>query len=196
MIDPRFVILGAVLNGVGSVSYLIGTLRGNVKPNRVTWLLWAIAPLIAWSAELKQGVGIVSLFTFVSGFAPLLIFLASFHQRSPWKIGRFDVVCGLLSLVGLGLWYATRAADVAIVFAIVADALAAIPTLVKSVKSPKTENAFVYLCSAGGAGVTLLAISRWSVAEAAFPVYLFVMSLLLFVAVKVPVKSVFHLRKV
>jgi hypothetical protein len=55
MLDSHFVILGAILNVIGGLSYLIDTIKGKAKPNRVTWFLWALAPLIAFTAELKQG---------------------------------------------------------------------------------------------------------------------------------------------
>ncbi len=74
MINENFVILGVVIGFIGSLSYLLSTIKGKTKPNRVTWFLWAIAPLIAFAAEIKEGVGIQSLMTFSVGFGPLLIF--------------------------------------------------------------------------------------------------------------------------
>lgn len=94
MLNENFVILGAVILAIGSLSYLIDTLKGKVKPNRVTFFLWALAPLIAFAAEIKQGVGIQSLMTFMVGFSPLLIFLASFvNKKAEWKLGSFDFIC-------------------------------------------------------------------------------------------------------
>jgi len=51
----------------------------------------------------------------------------------------FDLICGILSLVGLVLWMITKVGNVAIFFSIVADGLAAVPTLVKAYKYPDTE---------------------------------------------------------
>jgi hypothetical protein len=127
MIDQRFVILGAVLNLIGSTSYLIDTIKGKTRPNRISWLLWATAPLIAFSAELDRGVGLPALMTFMAGFCPLLIFLGSFvNRKSSWKLTRLDVACGLLSVVGLILWQISGSGNVAIVFSILADGLAGV----------------------------------------------------------------------
>ena len=82
MLNPNFIILGVILQFVGGMSYLIDTVKGKIQPNKVSWLLWAIAPLVAFVAEIKQGVGIQSLATFIVGFVPLLVFIASF--RSVW----------------------------------------------------------------------------------------------------------------
>jgi len=54
MINQNFVILGAIIATAGGLSYLIDTLKGKVKPNRVSYLLWSIAPLIAFFAEINQ----------------------------------------------------------------------------------------------------------------------------------------------
>ena len=130
MLDVHFVILGAVIGMAGTAKYLWDTLRGVTQPNRVSWLLWATAPLLAFAVELHEGVGLQALMTFTVGFGPLLVLVASF--RSPgaaWRIGPLDYLCGCLSVAGLGLWIATRHGTVAIVASIAADALAAVPTL-------------------------------------------------------------------
>lgn len=40
MIDEKFIFVAVVLNLAGGLSYLIDTLKGKVKPNKVSWLLW------------------------------------------------------------------------------------------------------------------------------------------------------------
>lgn len=101
MLHPNFVILGAIINFLGGLSYFIATLKGKVKPNRVTWFLWALAPLIAFSAEIGEGVGIQSLLTFMVGFNPLLIFFASFvNKKAEWRLGTLDYVMGGAFFVG------------------------------------------------------------------------------------------------
>lgn len=185
MLDSHFVILGAILNILGGLSYIIDTLKGKVKPNRVTWGLWALAPLIAFAAEIKQGVGLQSLLTFVVGFNPLLIFLASFiNKKSYWNIGRLDIICAILSLAGLTLWLITRVGNIAILFSIFADALAAVPTVVKSYKAPETEDFKVYLLAAINAGITLLTIKTWNFANYGFPLYILLIDLLFVLLIK------------
>src|SRR3989338_5293375 len=101
MLPEYFVIIGSIIFFFGSISYFIETIQGKVKPNRITWFLWALAPLIAFYAQIKQGVGIQSLLTFTVGFIPILIFLASFvNKKSYWKITRLDWLCTILSVGG------------------------------------------------------------------------------------------------
>jgi hypothetical protein len=177
MINPHWVILGAVLN-LGFLSFYIrDTLRGVTQPNRMTWLLWSVAPLLAFAVELNEGVGIQSLMTFSVGFGPLLVFLASFvDPKAVWRIGRLEWVCGGLSVAGTVAWLVTREGLVALAAALLADFLAALPTLVKSWKAPETESASAFIGGLLSAGITLLTITEWTAAEAAFPIYIAVMS--------------------
>jgi hypothetical protein len=173
VLDPRFVILGAVIGSLGAGFYLRDTLRGVTRPNRITWVMWAVAPLLAFAVEVREGVGLQSLMTFVVGFSPLLILLASFHNRQAyWRIGRLDYLCGAVSVTGLGVWLATRHGTVAIAASIASDGLAALPTLVKSWKEPESESVSAYLGAEANAVITLLTIKTWTTAYVAFPVYI------------------------
>jgi hypothetical protein len=181
MINQNFVIVGAIIAAVGTLSYLIDTLKGKVKPNRVSFLLWSLAPLIAFFAEIKQGVGIQALMTFVVGFLPLTIFFASFvNKKAGWKLTRFDLICGALSLVGLILWYITKSGNIAIIFSILADALAALPTVVKSFNYPETESAWPYFASTISGILTLLTVQVWNLATVGFPLYITLITLVIF----------------
>lgn len=181
MINENFVILGAVIYALGFLKYLQETIQGKIKPNRVTFILWAIAPLIAFAAEIKQGVGIQSLMTFMVGFSPLVIFIATFiNKKAEWKIGNFDLICGFFSLIGLLLWYITQIGNLAIVFAIMADGLAALPTIRKTYYYPETENGWLYLTSSISAMLTLLTINTWNFAHYSFPLYILILGLIIF----------------
>jgi len=173
MINPNFVIIGVLLQVIGAWSYLVDTIKGKIKPNKVSWLLWSIAPLIAFAAMVKQGVGITALATFIVGFAPLVIFIASFlNKDAKWEISKLDIVCGTLSIIGLLLWMITKVGNVAIFFSILADGLAAIPTIVKSYKFPETENSMVFSFGVLNSVIALLALSEWNFQSYGFPLYL------------------------
>ena len=185
MIHSNFIIIGTLIGAAGSVAYLIDTVKGKVKPNRVSFLLWSIAPFIAFFAQIKQGVGLEALMTFSTGFLPLTVFLASFvNKQAEWKLTRFDMLCGILSLVGLVLWMITRVGNVAILFSIVADGLAAIPTLVKAYKYPDTEIAWPWIATVFGVILTLLTLSTFTFANSGFILYILVVNMMIFALVQ------------
>lgn len=186
MIHENFIYLGALLNLIGSISYVIDTLRGKTKPNRVTWSLWALAPMVAFGAMIGEGVSITgALMTFMVGFGPLMVLVASFiSKRSIWKVTRFDIICGALSLVGVGLWFVTRTGEIAIAFSIIADLLAGLPTLVKAFKNPETESYLAFLLGAISAGITLLATKSWEFTHVSFALYIFLFCAVMFILVR------------
>jgi hypothetical protein len=176
VIDPRFAILGAAISVLGSATYARETLRGRTEPNRVSWLMWTLAPLIAFAAELAQHVGLESLLTLAVGLGPLLVVLASFADpRAYARLTRLDIVCGALSLAALVAWGVTGTGDVAIAFSILSDLAAGIPTLRKAALAPHTENAVVFIGSAIGSIITLLTVGHWRLASFAFPAYIVAM---------------------
>jgi hypothetical protein len=185
MLHSNFIIIGTLIGAVGSVVYLINTVKGKVKPNRVSFLLWSIVPFIAFFAQIKQGVGLEALMTFSTGFMPLTVFIASFaNKQAEWKLTRFDLICGILSIVGLVLWMITKVGNVAIFFSIVADGLAAIPTIVKAYKYPDTEIAWPWIATVFGVILTLLTLSTFTFANIGFILYILVVNMLIYTLVQ------------
>ena len=181
MLNQNFVIIGTTIGAIGSLAYLIDTVKGKVKPNRVSFLLWSIVPFIAFAAQIKQGVGLESLMTFSTGFLPLTTFVASFvNKKAEWKVTRYDLICGFLSIVGLILWMITKVGNVAIFFSIVADGFAAVPTIVKAYKYPDTELAWPWIATSFGVVLTLLTIKGLTFANSGFIVYIFLVDTLIF----------------
>src|SRR5258706_8682050 len=159
MIDERFIFLGLSLSIIGSSNYLFNTLKGKTKPNKVTWLLWTTVPFIALFAQIQQGVGLSALLTFIVGFNPLLIFIASFvNKKAKWNITKLDIICGILSVGGIVLWLTTQTGNIAIFFSILADGLASIPTITKSYRAPETESPLIFLLGGMNGFITLLTL--------------------------------------
>lgn len=185
MINENFVYLAIALNFIGGVGYLIDTWKGKTKPNRVTWLLWGVIPLIVFLAQLQKEVGLVSLMTLGIAILPFAIFFLTFVVRSgQWQLTKFDYVCGTLSLIGLALWAITREGNIAILFNIFADAAAALPTITKSFRAPETESSLAYSTAAIGAVITVLTIKSWNFATYAFPIYIFLLAGSIYLLVK------------
>lgn len=174
------VILGCLVNLAGTSYYIRNTIKGVTKPNRITWLMWSIAPMIGTAAALASGVTWATLPVFMAGLMPFLVFLASFvNPNSYWKLERFDWICGALAVLALILWYLTRDASIAIVFAIAADFSAGVPTLVKCWKYPQTETASGFTASGFNSLMSFFVITQWNFANIAFPLYLVVFNTIL-----------------
>lgn len=185
MINENFVYLGLLIIFLGEVSYLIKTIRGKVQPNRTTWFLWTLAPLIVFVAQIKQGVGLQAFLAFITGFVPLLTLLATFYNKKAyWKTTRLDLLYGFLSIFGLFLWLITGVGNLAIILNIFADLMGSIPTVLKSFKKPESESAFAYGIIGAGSLITVLTIHEWNFQTYGFPIYIFLICSLLFVLIQ------------
>jgi hypothetical protein len=177
------VIIAAVASLLAAFVYIRSMFIGGTKPNRVTWLMRAIAPLIGTAAALSNGVGWAVLPVFMAGFSPLLIFAASFFaKKAYWKPSTFDYVCGVLSAFALIMWWLTNDPNIAIVFAIASDALASIPTLRKAWTNPETESVWPFIIGTFGAASSLAVATLWIFSEYAFPSYLIIINILILLA--------------
>lgn len=185
MLPGYFVIVGTLIGASGSAAYLVHTVKGKIKPNRVSFLLWSVAPIIAFFAQITQGVGLEALMTFSTGFLPLTVFLASFvNRQAKWQLTGFDILCGMLSLMGLVLWIITREGNIAIFFSIIADGFAAVPTVVKAFRYPDTELAWPWIATVFGVVLTLLTLSEFTFANCGFILYILVVNTLIFILVQ------------
>jgi hypothetical protein len=178
------VLIAAVLTTLAALAYIRSMFKGDTKPNRVTWLMWSVAPFVAAAASLSMGGGWAVIPVFMAGLGPFMIFVASFFSRKAyWKLAKFDYACGLISALAIVLWYLTSNAEFAIIFSILSDALAAVPTLVKAWHDPKTESVWPYLIGIFSPITSFLVAGAWSFSELAFPSYLIIMNILLLVFV-------------
>ncbi|ABW29288.1 hypothetical protein [Acaryochloris marina] len=192
------VILSVLISAAGAFAYIRDTLAGKTKPNRVSWSMWALSPLISTAAALSAGAaGWPTLRVFIAGLLPLLIFFASFvNKRSYWKMGVFDLSCGAFSLLAVILWAAIASPQLAILCAIIGDIFASFPTLIKTWKYPDTETGAMFFASLLSVLLVLPSIPVWNIANAAFQVHLLIMSsLLLFAVYRKLIQRRFHFSK-
>ncbi|WP_053228376.1 hypothetical protein [Spirochaeta cellobiosiphila] len=177
MIPEYFAIIGAFVGSLGGIYYLIETVQGKTQPNRVTWLLWGIFPLIIFLAQRAQGVSGLSWASFTAGFTPLLIVMSSFiNKKSYWKTNIKDYLLMGAAFIGILLWGVTKDPNMAIMFSLVADFLAGLPTIIKAYKHPESESWIAYAISTIGFGISVLAIQTYSFENVAFIFYLFLVN--------------------
>lgn len=179
------VVLSAIISIGGSYVYIRDTLTGKTKPNRASWLMWSIAPLIGTAAAISASADYwATVRVFLSGFLPFVIFLSSFlNPKSYWKLTIFDIACGACSVLALIIWVLIDSPVTAILLAAVADGFAALPTIRKAWKFPETETGVAFL--AGFVSVVLIipSIPVWDIKNSAFQIYLLIANGIILIAV-------------
>ena len=186
MTFPQFlVVVSTLLMVLGGYSYLRDTLAGRTKPNRVSWTLWALAPLISLGAAVDADADVwASIRVLIGGVVPGVIFLASFiNKNSYWRLGRFDWFCGGLSLAALVFWQLADSPLVAVLLATTANTLASVPTFVKAWNYPETESRLIFITSFLSAILIIPVIPVWTIANSAFQIGLMATTAVLLVAI-------------
>jgi len=179
------VIISTLLLLWGGYAYFRDTLAGRTKPNRVSWFLWALAPLVSFSAAFSVDADIwASVRVLVGGVVPAVIFLGSFvNRKSYWKLTWFDWICGGLSLTALLFWQLASSPLIAVLLATAANTFASIPTFIKAWNFPETETRLTFITSFLSAVLIIPAIPVWNVANSAFQIGLMLTTGALLVAV-------------
>lgn len=190
------VILSIAVSLAGSLTYIKDTLKGKTKPNRVSWFIWALTPLIATAAALSaKADSWATIRIFMSGFVPLLIFIISFvNSKSYWKLTKFDFACGACSITAIGLWAITSQPVLAILFLAVGDCLASIPTITKAWKNPETESGLTFVAGFLATLLVLPSIKVWNIENSAFQMYLLIVNVI--IAFSIYRKKVFSAKVV
>ncbi len=175
------VLVSLGISVVGASAYVRDMVRGTTKPNKVSYFLWALAPLIGTGAALSAGADAwATARIFMSGFVPLVVVIISFFlTQSYWKLTRFDLLCGVFSVIALIVWVLADAPRMAILFAAIADGFALIPTLRKAWRNPETETGITYLLGFIAAIIVIPSIPVWNIENSAFQIYLMAANTLL-----------------
>lgn len=177
MLPGYCAIVGAVIGSLGGFYYLYETIVGKAQPNRITWLLWGIFPMIIFMAQRVQGVRDLSWASFVAGFTPLLILAASFfNKKAYWKSEPRDYYLMAAAIIGIILWVVTDNPNLALLLSLLADLLAAIPTLIKAYRHPHSESWIAYAVSTFGFGISFLSVQIYTIENTAFVSYLFLLN--------------------
>lgn len=180
MLPEKIIFVGVLINLLLSLWYVKNIVYGNTKPNLVSWFVWMLAPFIGTFLALKAGAGFSVTGIFMAGFGPLIVIIVSlFKKNAFWKIETFDLICGFFSLMALMLYLFTYNLSISILFAILSDGLAAIPTIIKSWKFPETENSSTYFGGIVNNTLSLLIIKNWIFSIYSFNIYFIVVNIII-----------------
>lgn len=180
MLPEKIIFIGVAVNLFCSLWYVKNIIYGETRPNLVSWFIWMLAPFIGTFLALKAGAGFSVMGIFMAGFGPFLVIIASLIKKNAfWKIEPFDLFCGFFSLMALVLYVFTYNLAISILFAIISDGLAAIPTITKSWKLPETENSSIYTGGIINNILSLLIIKNWIFSIYSFNIYFILVNIVI-----------------
>ncbi|HAE36498.1 MAG: hypothetical protein UR85_C0007G0007 [Candidatus Nomurabacteria bacterium GW2011_GWF2_35_66] len=163
--------LSGILMMLSVIPYARSILRGETKPQRMTWLIWTILILIAFFSQLAKGATWSLLLTAGDAIAILITFILSIK----FGVGGFRKI-DIISLFGAGfsllLWYLTSEPAVALFLIILIDLIGVNLTVVKTWKNPETENWVAWaICGVGGL-FGILSVGSFNLILLSYPLYI------------------------
>ena len=180
MLPEKIIYISLVITLVAYFFYFKDILLGNTKPNLVSWFLWMLGPFLGVFFQIKAGAGLSVIPVFIAGFGPLLVVIFTvFRKYAYWKLNILDLFCGIFFILELVLYVVTHNLALSIIFAILSDFWAFIPTYIKGWKFPETETASVYLSGIFNNILGLLIIKNWSFTIYSFGVYLIIANIIM-----------------
>ncbi len=180
MLPEQIIYVGIIVNLFLSIWYVKTVIYGNTKPNLVSWFVWMLAPMVGTFLALKAGAGFSASGIFLAGFGPFLVIVVSlFKKNAFWRINKLDVICGTLALIALIIYAFTHNLEISILFIIISDGLAAIPTIIKSWKFPETESGSAYIGGIVNNILALLIIKNWIFSIYSLNIYFIVVNMII-----------------
>ncbi|MEW6748147.1 MAG: hypothetical protein AB1295_00360 [Candidatus Micrarchaeota archaeon] len=168
-------ILAAVVVTAAYFPYIYSTVKGKTRPNRATWFIWAVVGIVVFASYYSLGAW-STLWYAIPGGTVITALLSIRYGQGGWS--RFDSLCLMGAFIALVLWFLSRSPFVALVTLIVTDFFAYLPTIKKTYADPSSESQGGWALFALAGVLNFLAIDRWTVEIAFYPIYMLSFNLL------------------
>ena len=172
-IEKYIGLLAGIVIGSAQVIYLFNTFKRKISPSVLSWLGWAllmgtslVAQIIGkgWQWSMK---GILCSTIGCFTIAATAYFSKNFSfRKSDFNFLLFGLVCVGIYLLSTNPWITT-------IFAIIADAVLAIPTIRKAYKDPASERSPAWILGVVSSTLALLICIHHDWIYVLFPAYLF-----------------------
>lgn len=163
--------VSSILAFISYIVYIAAILKGDAKPHRTTRFVLVLITCLATASLFAQGSTVAVWLSGIFSFGCIIIFLLSLkYGMGGWA--KTDILCLVLSLVGIVFWKATSNPMYGLFASIGADFVGQIPMLIKTYRFPETEVWTFYAIDVVAALLNLLASSRWTVQEFTYPLYI------------------------
>lgn len=174
--------LGALVNLAFTLRYVVATARSTaepaeeagdgVQPERVTWLIWAAAALIALGGQLMAGSPVTAwLLTAVLAVGPVAVVVASLgNRRLGWHVTRLNMACAVLGGAGLVALVVFSADPLwAVLLGVAVGAVAGVPTMANAYLHAERELYGPYLSLVFAAACVMATLAvPWSWVDAVY----------------------------
>ena len=166
-----FAAVSTALALAGGPAYFFDILRRRTKPERVTWFVWSLQGLIAFTGQAILGGGWSLVFIGMNAAGNLIVFLLALKFGvGGWK--PIDKTALAIALAGLAASVLVREPVVALLGVIAADFAGTVPTFFKVYRMPESETTFTWLSFATASVLAIFSIGSFKWSLIIYPLYL------------------------
>lgn len=165
-------IAGLFLASAQSI-YIIQVIKKQITPSLLTWMGWSILVSVALISQIVEyGWNWTLIGHVFSAFGCTFIFISAFVSKNfvirskDWRYLYLGLACVILYIVFSDPWSTT-------IFAILADTLLGMPTIIKAFHNPKTEKSIGWNIALGCWTLTLITCQGNHLIFILFPAYCF-----------------------
>lgn len=168
-----FAVASLVASLAANIPYVYETIKGKVKPERVSWLLWTLLGGTYYvSAVFEDG---ATWFTFGELIGPGIILLLAIKFGVGGK-SKLDMYSLVVALIAFSLLFVVEGVIVSLLLALLVDGIGAALTIRKLLLDPASESRNFWLLGAIASALALLSLQTYSLETVLFPLYVLLLS--------------------
>jgi len=176
-----FGIAALVLSLAANIPYVIETIKGQVKPERISWFLWTLLGLTYYfSALFSDG---ATLFTFGELIGPAIILVLALKFGVGGK-SRFDLISLVIALLAFVLLFLIEGVLVGLLLALIIDGTGAMLTIRKLLIDPSSESKSFWGIGAVSGVLAVLSLETYNIETMLFPLYVIILSTFIYLKAK------------
>ena len=170
---PDIASIAGKLAGIISLSayipYILSILRKETKPNRASWIIWAIVSTIIALSYREAGASYAFLAPLGYVVGSTIVFILSIkYGVGGWT--PFDRKCLIGAAISLVVWQIFDSPLSALLINLFINLLGTLPTARKAWYQPETEDKVFWSLVSLGSIVNLFAVENWTFSMAVYPV--------------------------
>ena len=172
-------ILAGVISAIAYVPYVISIFKRQTKPSRSSWWIWSLIGLLILLTYRSVGAISTIWVPLVFFIAPAVIAVLSLRFGENTALTWLDKICLLGAAMSMIFWLSLDSAAIALYINIFMDLLGFVPTLTKTYARPLGESKTGWILFFVGSVLNVLAIDKFVVSIALYPIYMFSMDILM-----------------
>lgn len=176
--------LAAALTGMVSfLPYIVDILAGRTRPQRSSWLIWAVVTTLALVSQAAEGATQSLLFSGAQAIVTVAVFGLSIRRGTGSYMNPGDAVAIGVCTFAVIIWQMTNVPAFALACAIGVNSVAGALTVLKSYRAPETETLMTWVLGVVASAFGVLSVGSFDPILMAYPVYLFCLYLAVATAV-------------